>query len=142
MHNLSARSGHPFWCLSVLNKQKTKYICTWLLGRFAPIFYWNIKHFLFVYIVKQKQTKSSRILQYNLMDFQNLIKIKFCWRLNFEILSIHNHSPGSCAVPHNIWARSVRPFWRLLDINCLCKCTQNSRGIPPPPIIFKFCTHN
>ena len=30
---------------------------TRLLGRFAPIFYLNVEHVLFVYILKQKQKK-------------------------------------------------------------------------------------
>ena len=34
-----------------------------------------------------------------------------------EILIINKPSLGICKVPHTIWARSVRPFWRLLDIN-------------------------
>ena len=28
------------------------------MGRFEPTFYFNCEHFLFVYVVKQKQTKS------------------------------------------------------------------------------------
>ena len=35
---------------------------TRLLGRFAPIFYFNCEHFLFVYIVKQKQKNSVDLL--------------------------------------------------------------------------------
>ena len=33
-----------------------------LLGRFSPIFYFNCKHFLFVYVLKQKQKQNSPIL--------------------------------------------------------------------------------
>jgi len=32
-------------------------------------------------------------------------------------LIIHKPSLGSREVPHKIWARSVQPFWRLLDTN-------------------------
>ena len=58
------------------------------------LFYFNCKHFLFVYIVKQKQTK----------NFTDFIK---------KIVD----SLGSREVPHTIWARLVLPFWRLLDTN-------------------------
>ena len=36
-------------------------VYTMLSGSFAPIFYLNCEHFLFVFIAKQKQQKSSRI---------------------------------------------------------------------------------
>ena len=58
------------------------------------LFYFNCKHFLFVNIVKQKQTK-------NFTDFIKRIV----------------DSLGSHEVPHTIWARLVLPFWRLLDTN-------------------------
>ena len=46
------------WTKVKTNKQTDKlnlYIDTKLLGRFAPIFYFNCQHFLFVYILKQQQ---------------------------------------------------------------------------------------
>ena len=43
--------------------------------------------------------------------------IEFWWRQIFEILMIHQPSRESLDVPQKIWARSVQPFWRLLDIN-------------------------
>ena len=49
-----------------------------------------------------------------LTDFQNLMKIDFCWRQNFDILLVHK---PSYEIPHKIWARSMQPFWRLLDTN-------------------------
>ena len=51
----------PIECIKVniysasLRPKYTKYTNTRLLGHFAPIFYFNCEHFLFVYIVKQKQ---------------------------------------------------------------------------------------
>ena len=45
------------------------------------------------------------------------MEIEFWWRHVFEILIIHKPSLGSLDVPHKIWARSVQPFWRLLDTN-------------------------
>ena len=45
------------------------------------------------------------------------MKIEFWWRQIFEILMIHKPSLGSPDVPQKIWARSVQPFWRLLDTN-------------------------
>ena len=49
--------------------------------------------------------------------FLILPRIKSFWRQLFVILSIHTPSLGSCEVSHKIWARSVQPFWRLLDTN-------------------------
>jgi len=49
--------------------------------------------------------------------FKNLMKIEFWWRQIFEILVIHKPFLGSLGVPQKIWARSVQPFWRLLDTN-------------------------
>ena len=43
--------------------------------------------------------------------------IEFWWRQIFEILIFHKSSLGSLDVPQKIWARSVQPFWRLLDTN-------------------------
>ena len=47
------------------------YINTRLLGHFAPIFYFNCEHFLFVHIVKKKFADLKKM------------EIKFCWRLIF-----------------------------------------------------------
>ena len=43
--------------------------------------------------------------------------IEFWWRQIFEILMIHKPSLWSRDVPQKIWARSVQPFWRLLETN-------------------------
>ena len=59
-----------------------------LLGRPAPIFYFNCEHVLFKYIVKQKQTKI----------FKNQILLG----ANFENSIIHKPSLGSCEVPQQI----------------------------------------
>ena len=84
-------------------------------GCFAPIFSFNCEHFLFVYIMKQKQ-KSSRIYK-KLADFQTFMLIEFCLRKIFEILIIHKSSLGSHYVLHTIYSRLVQPFWRLLNTN-------------------------
>ena len=68
-------------------------INTGLLGGFAPIFYFNCEHFLFVYIVKQK--KLVDFIKCCGFSIQNLVQIEFCWRLIFEILIIHTTSMGS-----------------------------------------------
>ena len=39
------------------------------------------------------------------------------WKHIFVILTINKHSLGSCEVPHKMWARSARPFRRLIDTN-------------------------
>ena len=59
--------------------------------------------FFIVNIVKQKT--------------RGFYKIKFCWRQIFEIRIIYKPSFGTCDVPQKMWARSVQPFRRLLDIN-------------------------
>ena len=76
-------------------------IYTRLLGRLAPIFHSNCEHFLFVYIVKRNKKKFADFIK-KIVDFQNSIKIQFCWRLFFEILIIHNPSLGSCEAPQKI----------------------------------------
>ena len=61
---------------------------------------------LYIYIVKQNKQKSSRILEKMFVDFQNLMKIYFCWRLIFEILIIHKPP---------LWARSEHTCRCLFD---------------------------
>ena len=45
---------------------------TRLLGRFAPIFYLNCEHVLFVYILKQRRKKFRGFLKKNLRIFKIL----------------------------------------------------------------------
>ena len=74
-----------------------------LLGRFAPIFYFNWEHFLFVYIIKQKQTKISRILQEKFRGFSKFSKTEFFqWQI-FENSIVHKPSLGSCEIPQKFW---------------------------------------
>ena len=53
----------------------------------------------------------------NCVDFQNLMKIEFCWSLSFENSIIRRPSLESVEVPHKIWALLVQPFCRLFDKN-------------------------
>ena len=62
-----------------------------LSGFFAPIFYFNFEHFLFVYIVKQKQSKVCGFYKECSWTFK-FSEIEFCWRLIFETLIIHKPS--------------------------------------------------
>ena len=80
-------------------KYKYTYASTYtrLLGRFALIFYFNFKHFLFVYIVKQKQKKLADFIK-NFVDFENLLEIEFWLKQIFETLIIHEPSLGSCRI--------------------------------------------
>ena len=55
--------------------------------------------------------KILQIFKKNFRDFQ-----KFKTQI-FKISIIHKPSLGSQDVPQKIWARSVQPFWRLLDTN-------------------------
>ena len=50
---------------------------------FFLIFYLNCEYVLFVYILKQKQ-KSSRILWNKIVDFENLLEIKFCSQISLK----------------------------------------------------------
>ena len=74
--------------------------------RFAPIFYFNCNHVLFVYI-ENKQKKFA--------DFNKTFE--FWWRQIFENSTIHKPSLGPLEVPHKIWAWSILLFWRLLETN-------------------------
>ena len=47
-----------------------------------------------------KQYRSKKVV-----DFQNLMKVEFCWKVIFEILIIYKNSLGSCKVPHKISVR-------------------------------------
>ena len=79
---------------------------------FAPIFYLNCEHVLFVYFKK----KSSRISWKKIFFYKNkkTFKHKF-----FTFFYIHKPSLVSreIPIPQKNWIRSVQPFWRLLDTN-------------------------
>ena len=75
------------------------------------IYVFNCEHFLCVYekceiITKQKFADFIK----KVVDFQNLMKIEFCWKLIFENLIIHKPSLWSCLVPHKTLIRFVQPF--------------------------------
>ena len=61
-----------------------------------------------------------------LIWFNNNQNQKYFFRFDmvWEKQSIYIYSLGSGEVPHIIWARSVQPFWLLLDTNihCLSVC--------------------
>ena len=66
---------------------------TRLLGRFAPIFYLNWEHVLFVYILKQSRKKFRGFLKKNLRIFKifkNFTKIKSFKHKFLKILSFIN----------------------------------------------------
>ena len=81
------------------------YIYVKVSGRFAHITIYLIVNIfsLYVYIVKQKQKMFA--------DFIN--KFREFSKFNDNFWSFM----GTCEVPHKMWARSVQPFWRLLDTN-------------------------
>ena len=66
---------------------------------------------------KIKKKKNFADFQKKIREFSKFSKIDFWWRQIFENLIIHKPSLGSRDVPQKIWARSVQPFWRLLDTN-------------------------
>ena len=70
-------------------------IYTRLLGRFAPIFYFNCEHILFVYIVKQKQTKILRIILKKFRGLSKFSNIEFWWTQIFENSIIQKPFLGS-----------------------------------------------
>ena len=70
-------------------------------------------------IVKQNKN-NSRIFTKNFVDFQNFKKFnedRILMETNIWNFIIYKPSLGSLDVPQKIWARSVQPFWRLLDTN-------------------------
>ena len=67
--------------------QTSKVYYAKLSGSFAPIFYFNCEHFLFVHC-KTITYKKFADLKKDFMDFLNSIKIQFSYRLIFEILII------------------------------------------------------
>ena len=87
-------------------KQTSKVYITRITERFAPIYHFNCKHFLCVYIGNQKQ-KSSRIYKKKFVDFFYIKKIVFRRRLICEILIIYKPSLGSCRVPQKNLARYI-----------------------------------
>ena len=97
---------------------KFVFIITRLTGRFAPILNLNCEHFLFVYFEQQKQIKVCEFSKEYSWISKILMQIEFCCRQICENLIIHKPSLGSHDVSHKIWAWSVQPFWRLLDIAC------------------------
>ena len=90
----------------------SQFYFTRLLGRFAPIFFFNCEHVLFVYIVKQNK-KVRGFHKTFLGIFKK--KIKFCWRIFFWNFDLHKPSMGLREVPQKNRTRSVQPFGRLLD---------------------------
>ena len=95
-----------------------------------------------MYIVKKKKN-NSQILTKNFVDFQNFQifnEDRILMETNIEILIIHKPSLWSRDVPQKIWARSVQPFWRLLDTNKQTN-TQTDRQTDKPnlyiDVIFK-----
>ena len=63
---------------------------TRLLGRFAPIFHFHWQHVLFVYIVKQKQTKTFADIKKKFRGFK---------QKNFMDFNIPKPSLGSREIP-------------------------------------------
>jgi len=75
------------------------------------IFYFNCAHVLFVYIVKQKQTKKIADLKKKSWIFKNFQKSKSVRSKFFENSIIYKPSLRSREVPQKIWACSVQPFF-------------------------------
>ncbi len=76
----------------------------------APIFYFNCEHVLFVCIVQQNQKQTF-------VDFQNLQKSNFVRSKFSEIRTSIDLPWGHSRSHKNIWARSVQLFRRLLNIS-------------------------
>jgi len=96
---------------------KNIYIYTRLLERFASIYYFNCGHVLFAYIVKQTKNKQKIRGFYKKKSW--IFKSRILLQANFWKFDHPYSSLGSREVPEKIWARSVQPFWRLLDTNKL-----------------------
>ena len=70
--------------------QTWKLIKTRLLGRFAPIFYFNCEHFLYAYAYCKRETKKFSKNNYW------IFKIQFYGRIIIEVLIIQKRALGPC----------------------------------------------
>ena len=84
-----------------------------LLRSFAHFFYFNCELVLFVYIVRQKQTKISRNLQ-NISWIFKIFKNRIFSNANFWKFDPKTFLGVTQGPTTNF---SVQPFWRLLDTN-------------------------
>ena len=109
-----------------LNPQFTEVQLTRLLGRFAPLFYFNCDHVLFVNIVKQKNPKNFADFIKNLVDFQNFQKSTFVSGKFLKIrLSFMN-------IP---WGRqtsifSLQAVFKYIDVEAFTRTSQSSVILP------------
>ena len=109
-----------------LNPQFTEVQLTRLLGRFAPLFYFNCDHVLFVNIVKQKNPKNFADFIKNLVDFQNFQKSTFVSGKFLKIrLSFMN-------IP---WGRqtsifSLQAVFKYIDVEAFTRTCQSSVILP------------
>ena len=100
-----------FYETTFLPKQwKIEYI-TGLPGHFAPILYFICEHFLFVFIIKQKQTKTFGDF---IKKCRGYSEIEFCKRFIFENSIVHKPSLGSPRAPQKIWPKRFGRF----DVYC------------------------
>ena len=82
-----------------------------LLGRF----YFNCEHFLFVFC--KLKTKQKCCGYYKKSWIFKILKNQILLEANFWKLDYSKTFPGVKWGPTKIWARSVQPFWLLLDTN-------------------------
>ena len=90
-------------------REKVIFIETKLLGHAKSIL------FSIVYILKQKQTKISRILNIFLLILYNFQNSTFERGKFLKIRSSINLPWGHVRSNKKMWAQSVQPFWRLMD---------------------------
>ena len=86
---------------------------------------------------KTKKKKILRIFKNKFADFQ---EFKFFTKLKTFITHffiIHNPSLWSRDVPQKIWARSVQPFWHLLDTNKQTD-TKTPKQTDKPKFIYRY----
>ena len=109
-----------------LNQTPPLHPNTWFIYNVGELFitrllYFNCEHVLIVNIEKQRRNKfygfyekNSRIFKILNFFYKNK---KLLNTIFFKIFIIRKPSLWSRDVPQKNWARSVQPFWRLLDTN-------------------------
>ena len=95
----------------------SNFLLTRLLGRPSSISTFNCGFISEFLLFVQYKTKTKKVCGFHniFCAISKFFKIKKL--LSTKILIIHKPSLGSLDAPQKIWARSVQPFWRLLDTN-------------------------
>ena len=104
-----------FWlCDFMISQRSYDFMALFCFFRVIGNF-WFMVRFLVIFYNTCSWISSSTILWFfGCVKF--LLVWFIMWLFGFKFFFIvHKHSLGSCEVPQKSWARSVQPFWLLLD---------------------------